>query len=454
MEQPADKRAIEQTFSGGQYDDLGFDARNRQTSVTHKNSSGTALSSESYVYDDAGNLSSKTVDAVTTTYGYDVIDQLTSEATTGYSASYAYDANGNRTSKTLNGSTYTYTYTVDDGDKLTGITNGGTTVKSYTYDAAGRTKTVVTSAGTTTLTYDYESRVTGITYPSALTNSFTYNGLDTRVGKVDSAGTATYRRDGVGVTDPVLNDGSAAYTPGISQRRSGVTTYDLNDRLGTASRQTDTSATTSATRTYDAFGMLLASTGTPKGPFGFAGAHGYQEDSDSGLKLLGHRYYDASTGRFLMKDTAKDGRNWYGYCASNPLTRIDSTGLEWFYDQTTGRMVRKVYAPFTGWMPVDDVGSGYAGTGDGRNNPATDDQPNVGPLPKGAYFMGEPHKSKKTGNYTLDLTPDPQNDMHHQDKFRIHGNNSDHDASTGCIVLPLPARQKIWNSKDHILIVQ
>ncbi len=62
--------------------------------------------------------------------------------------------------------------------------------------------------------YEYESRITGITYPSAATNSFTYNGLDTRVGKVDSAAMATYRRDGVGVTAPVLNDGSAAYTPG------------------------------------------------------------------------------------------------------------------------------------------------------------------------------------------------------------------------------------------------
>ena len=38
--------------------------------------------------------------------------------------------------------------------------------------------------------------------------------------------------------------------------------------------------------------MLLASSGTPEGPFGFAGSHGYQEDGDTGLKLLGHRYYD------------------------------------------------------------------------------------------------------------------------------------------------------------------
>ena len=29
------------------------------------------------------------------------------------------------------------------------------------------------------------------------------------------------------------------------------------------------------------------------GPFGFAGGYGYQEDADSGLKLLGHRYYDS-----------------------------------------------------------------------------------------------------------------------------------------------------------------
>lgn len=168
--------------------------------------------------------------------------------------------------------------------------------------------------------------MTGITYPNSSTNSFTYNGLDTRVGKTDSSGTATYRRDGVGVTDPVLSDGSATYTPGISERRSGTTTYELNDRLGTGSRQTNTSATTTATRTYDAFGMLVSSTGTFKGPFGFAGAHGYQEDADSGLMLLGHRYYDASTGRFLTRDPVKDGRDWYTYCDNNPIAHCDSTG--------------------------------------------------------------------------------------------------------------------------------
>jgi hypothetical protein len=59
----------------------------------------------------------------------------------------------------------------------------------------------------------------------------------------------TYLRDGADVTDNVLSDGAAAYTPDISQHRSGTTTYDLNDFLGSATRQTNTSATTTATRT-------------------------------------------------------------------------------------------------------------------------------------------------------------------------------------------------------------
>lgn len=314
-----------QTFSSGAYDEFGYDSRNRQTSVSHKNSLGTVLSSESYSYDDAGNLSSKTVNSVTTTYGYDNIDQLLSESRTGYSASYTYDANGNRATKTLGGSTDTYSY--DDADKLTSITNGGSTVKSYGYDTAGRTTSVTTSAGTTNLTYDYEGRIATITYPSSATNTFTYNGLDTRVGKVDSAGTATYKRDGADVTDSVLSDGSAVYTPGVSERRSSTTKFYGTDRLGTNTVETNTSQSVTSTKTYDAFGALVSSTGSSASPFGFVGKAGYQEDSDSGLKLLGHRYYDPSTGRFVTRDPVGEGRNWYSYCNNNPLSGLDPLGL-------------------------------------------------------------------------------------------------------------------------------
>lgn len=221
--------------------------------------------------------------------------------------------------------------------------------RSCSGDAAGRTTSVVTSAGTTTLTYDYESRITGITYPGGATNSFTYNGLDTRVGKVDSAGTSTYKRDGAYVTDSVLADGSAAFTPTVSERRSSATTY-FHSGLKNNDRQSNTSQTVTATKQYDAFGMLVSSTGTWKGLFSYGGPFGYQEDGDSGLKLLGHRYYDASTGRFLTRDKIKDGRNWYVYCGGDPLKRADSSGNSWLSD-----LIVDIYEK---WSGTDVIGPG------------------------------------------------------------------------------------------------
>jgi RHS repeat-associated protein len=320
----AASRTTGQTFANGQIDVYGFDNRNRTTSLTHENSSLATISAETYTWDGAGNQTAKSVDTNSWSYSYDPDDQLTEEAAPTFTANYTYDANGNRASYAIGG--LTQTYNVDNGDKLNSITVGGTTVKSYGYDAAGRTTSVVTSAGTTTLSYDYEDRVSNITYPSSATNSFSYNGLDTRVGKVDSTGTYTYVRDGAGVTDPVLEDGAANYTPGVSQHRSGSTTFENEDYLGTSTRQTNSSESTTATRSYDAFGNLVASTGTPIGPFGFVSGSGYQEDGDSGLKLLGHRYYDPSTGRFLTRDRAKNGRDWFVYCNGNSLKAVDPLG--------------------------------------------------------------------------------------------------------------------------------
>ena len=295
-----------------------YDNRNRKTSVSHANSSATVLVSESYVCNPARNLSSKTVGSTTTSYTYDNADQLLAESNPSYSASHTYDANGNRTSKTLGG--VTDTYTVDNGDKLT-----STSTKSYTYDADGRTKTVVSSAGTTTLNYDYEGRVTSIANPSGSTYTYSYNGLDTRVGKNEGT-SQTFRRDGVDVTSPVLSDGVGHFTPGISEHTS-ATTFNHADRLGSYGVQTNSSQTVMATKTFDAFGNLLASTGAAVGPFGFVGSSGYQTDT-TGLQLVGHRYYDSSTGRFLTRDKVKDGRNWYAYATQNPDRYTDASGCQ------------------------------------------------------------------------------------------------------------------------------
>jgi RHS repeat-associated protein len=142
----------------------------------------------------------------------------------------------------------------------------------------------------------------------------------------DSSGTSTYFRAGASVVSPVLSDGSATYTPGISERRNNNSTYYHSDLKNTTA-QTASNETVSGTNVYDAFGNLLNYTGDWNGPFAYGGAFGYQTDDDSGLMLLGHRYYDSSTGRFLSRDPIGDGNNWYAYCGNNPLKFVDYFGL-------------------------------------------------------------------------------------------------------------------------------
>jgi RHS repeat-associated protein len=39
------------------------------------------------------------------------------------------------------------------------------------------------------------------------------------------------------------------------------------------------------------------------------------------------RWYDPETGRFISEDPVRDGALWYAYCANNPLTMTDPSGL-------------------------------------------------------------------------------------------------------------------------------
>ena len=319
-------RLSRQTNSNATYTDYGYDALDRVNDIFHHTPSGGTLSHEAYNYDAAGNLSYKTVDGIQTTYQYDNIDQLTVESKPGYEAHYGYDGNGNRTYKQLNGAVESYTY--DAGDKLLSTAIDSTTTRSYSYDSNGRPTAISTPGGTTTLSYDFEDRITGINGPGFYqTNA--YNGLDTRVGKTANGIGHTFKRTDAHVTAPLLSDSNGGalttFVPGISTKSGGTTKVQHADRLGTNRFHTDPSATTVGIQDYDAFGALTSSTGT-KNNLGFAGDYGYQEDDETGLKLLGHRLYDPSVGRFLTRDPIGSGLNWYAYCENCPLSLVDPTG--------------------------------------------------------------------------------------------------------------------------------
>jgi YD repeat-containing protein len=144
--------------------------------------------------------------------------------------------------KTLNGTAQTYVN--DDADKLTSITQGRSTVKSFTYDTAERTTGVTVSGNTTSVAYDYENRITTITYPNSSTNTFTYNGWIR--GWESDSGTKTHSRRRVCNRPCPQRLGSS--TPGISERRSprrsSITRLPAHERLvNTFQSTTDTRST-------------------------------------------------------------------------------------------------------------------------------------------------------------------------------------------------------------------
>lgn len=98
---------------------------------------------------------------------------------------------------------------------------------------------------------------------------------------------------------------------------------------------------------------------------------------------------------------------------------------------------------------------GWAGQGNGKNNPAMQNVAKTGPLPVGKYIIGQPHDSPRTGPYTMDLTPSPSNTMFGRSDFRIHGAAKENPelSSEGCIIMPHSVREKIWESGDRELEV-
>jgi hypothetical protein len=125
--------------------------------------------------------------------------------------------------------------------------------------------------------------------------------------------------------------------------------------------------------------------------------------------------------------------------------------MTWRYEQKTGRLLHYENDEAT----AERVAIGYAGAGEGKNNPAMQDVQNVGPLPVGKYTIGEPSDTKTHGPYVLHLTPDPENEMFGRAGFLIHGDSvvQPGTASEGCMIFSRTVRERIWASEDRQLEV-
>jgi hypothetical protein len=119
--------------------------------------------------------------------------------------------------------------------------------------------------------------------------------------------------------------------------------------------------------------------------------------------------------------------------------------MAWSYQQSTGRFMRDGVL----------IAVGYAGYGEGQNNPAMQHVRDTGPLPQGVWRILPPQDPVRTlGPLALPLEP-ISGEMFGRDDFLIHGESTarNRTASTGCIVLPMEVRRMIVASGDDLLTV-
>ncbi len=483
-----------------------YDAGNRLTSVVdsvsgsisrnydglnHLTSETTPQGSVSYVYDAAGRRATMTVAGQpVVNYSYDTANRLTQVTQGTSTVSFGYDAAGRRASLTLPNS-IVVSYAFDAASELTSLAYqlGGSTLGnlSYSYDNNGRRASTggsfartglplaisttaynaanqLTQWGTATLTYDANGNMTssgtdGYTWDarnrlvSTLSGAaFQYDSFGRRVSKTVSGATTSFLYDGANLVQEVMGG-----TPTANLLVGGVDEYFartdsagsrsfLTDALGSTLALADSAGMLQTQYTYEPFGNTTLSGPATTNSFAYTG----RELDATGLYFYRARYYNPTLQRFISEDPFRflaGDVNFYAYVFQSPANYTDPLGLKCHctYSQSTGHL--KCVDDETGDTVVE--ADGYAGNGEGRNNPSMQDVPFMGPLPTGVYNMGPTVNSPHTGPVTIVLRHQGGGSnfppTRSPDSFRIHGPNPAHPdtSSKGCIVVPKKVREAI-----------
>jgi RHS repeat-associated protein len=109
---------------------------------------------------------------------------------------------------------------------------------------------------------------------------------------------------------------------------NGNTYYLFYDQVGSLRSVANGSGSIIKRIDYDSFGSIISETNPDlKIPFGFAGG---LHDRDTDLVRFGARDYVPDIGRWIAKDPIDfngGNTNLYGYVESNPIGKIDPSGL-------------------------------------------------------------------------------------------------------------------------------
>ena len=167
--------------------------------------------------------------------------------------------------------------------------------------------------------------------------SYRYDPEGLRVGMILGTGWRRYSWDDTSGVAELISDNRAGgetfsyvYGPdGMPCEQldtNGGTTTEVwlhQDATGSVRLSTDSAGNQTSTQSYDPWGNVTATTGTPP-------QLGYDSEpvDPTGLIYLQARYYDPATGQFLTRDPAFAATlSAYGYTGNDPVNGSDPTGL-------------------------------------------------------------------------------------------------------------------------------
>ncbi|ATQ66729.1 sugar-binding protein [Methylosinus trichosporium OB3b] len=309
--------------SGGGSYIRSFNADGRITNIT--SSTGNKLT---YTYDAGGRIKSiSESNLAVKSFYYDRNDRLIRYARASNSILYDYDNADNRTS--AGGSVYTISTT---GNRIASIVAAGSsTIQSFSWDAAGGLRT---HASDFTLGYDKRNRLVQAKV-GALTTKYGVNDLGQRVTKSGASGQVEYFYDLSSHVIGTYDQSGAAKEEivwlgdlPVATLQSGAAYFIMPDQLGAPHEIVNAANARVWFWDHDPFGN-----GAPTATAGFS--HdlrfpGQIYDAETRLHYNGFRDYSPTLGRYVQSDPIglAGGINTYNYVNSNPLSNIDSSGLE------------------------------------------------------------------------------------------------------------------------------
>lgn len=321
------------TYTNDIVSDADYDQVQQLDTLTVKKGT-TSLLSQSFDYDDNGNVTDVFSSQGDRSYTYDELNQLKSQKLSdGTIESYNYDSVGNRTEKTIvkNGQTQVTGYTYNDNNQLTAVKgqtytynkNGDRTKDNrfiYVYNKFDQMEAIKSLSGETVVTYTYDEngRRVSKTVNGKTTNYHYGQGINV-LFETDNTGkiTAEYSYDQMGFPLTMTKDSQTYY-------------YVLDGHKNVISL-TDSAGQSVASYTYDAWGNILTKSGAmaDENPYRYAG---YRYDNETALYYLMARYYYSQEGVFFSRDPYHGDeknpstQNGYIYVNNNPLLYVDPTG--------------------------------------------------------------------------------------------------------------------------------